>query len=66
MGSSRSNLTDVTVQLHHETPKAILVSDGCGGDQVWLAKSMIEVEEKGKGIVEVTLPEWLAIEKGLV
>jgi len=63
----KSNLIDLTLQRHHETEKAILVSDD--GDRekaVWLPKSAVEVEEKGKSIVIVTLPEPLAIEKGLV
>jgi len=56
----KSNLIDLTLQRHHETEKAILVSDD--GDR----EKAVEVEEKGKGIVIVTFPEPLAIEKGLV
>jgi len=60
-------ITDITVQMHQETPKAILVSDDGNSDNgVWLAKSLIEFVEKPGGIVEVTLPEWLATERGLV
>lgn len=60
-------ITDITVQMHQETPKAILVSDDGNPDNgVWLAKSLIEFVEKPGGIVEVTLPEWLATERGLV
>jgi hypothetical protein len=34
---------------------------------VWLPRSQIEIEPMKKaGIVEVTLPEWLAQEKGLI
>lgn len=66
-----TRLTDITVQLHQETAKAILVSDdGQSDNGVWLAKSLIEFVEKPGGIVEVTLPEWLpewlAIERRLV
>lgn len=62
-----SDLIDVTVQLHHETPKAVLVSDdGDRENAVWLPLSQCEIEHKRSGIVVVTLPEWLAIEKGLV
>lgn len=63
----KSNLIDLTLRWHHETAKAILVSDD--GDRekaVWLPKSVVEVEDKGRGIVVVTLPEPLAIDKGLV
>lgn len=63
----KSDLIDVTLQLHHETPKAILVSeDGDKAKAVWLPLSQVEVEPKGNGIVEVTMPNWLAMEKGLI
>jgi hypothetical protein len=61
-------LTDITVQLHQETQRAILVSDD--GDlekAVWLPKSQVEFAMKaGSDVAEVTLPEWLAIERRLV
>ncbi len=62
-----SDLVDVTMQVHARTSKAIRVSDD-GDDKraVWLPLSQCEVEEKARGIVVVTLPEWLAIDKGLV
>lgn len=63
----KSDLVDVSVVLHHETPKAVLVSDDGNRDRgVWLPLSQVEVEHKKGGVVEVTMPEWLAIEKGLV
>lgn len=63
----KSDLIDVTMQLHHETEKAVLVSDDGDKDRaVWLPLSQCEIERKAKGIVVVTLPEWLATEKGLV
>lgn len=63
----KSDLLDITVQLHHETAKAILVSDDGNKDNaVWLPLSQCEVERKSGGIVIVTLPEWLATDKGLV
>lgn len=72
-------ITDITVCLHAETDKAILISDaGRTADSVWLPKSQIEIERTGKfdqsddrvggkkwPIIVVTLPEWLAINKGL-
>lgn len=63
----KSELIDLTMKKHALTAKAILVSDD--GDEKkakWLPLSQVEVEEKSQGIVVVTLPEWLAIEKGLV
>lgn len=65
--TGKSDLIDLTMQLHAESQKAILVSDeGDKTHAVWLPLSQVEIEHKGKGIVVVTLPEWLAIEKGLV
>lgn len=72
-------LTDLTLCLHAETDKAILVSDtGVAARAVWLPKSQIEIEQTGKftyaenrigakkyPVVIVTLPEWIAIDKGL-
>jgi hypothetical protein len=69
----RSDLTDLTLALHHETDKAVLVSET--GDEkkaVWIPKSQCAVERTGTvgarrySIVIVTLPEWQAIDKGLV
>lgn len=63
----KSDLIDLTLQLHAKTAKAILVSDtGEDKDAKWLPLSQIEYDDKGKGRVEVALPEWLAIEKGFV
>lgn len=78
---ARSDLTDVTLALHHETPKAWLLSQtGDEKSAIWLPKSMCEVERSGKqqggyrrngqrcnlDIVHVTLRQSLAKEKGLI
>lgn len=64
--SMKSDLVDIRVILHHETERAVKVSDdGDEKNAVWLPKSKIEIARDG-GCWEVTLPEWLAIEKGLV
>lgn len=66
----KSDLVDITVQLHAATAKAILVSDdGDKAKAVWLPLSLIEWDRppsKPPYIVEVTLPEWLALDKGLL
>lgn len=55
---------DIAVILRHETPKAYLVDAGeC--NPVWLPKSEVEFYDDGKGGI-VTLPYWLAHEKGLI
>ena len=69
----KSDLVDVTVQMHAATERAVLVSDD--GDQnkaVWIPLSQCEVtfdpsmKERNKGIATLTLPEWLAKDKGLI
>lgn len=64
----RSNLVDVAVIVKHETPKAYLVTDD-GKREMWIPKSQCELvsstNRKGReGLL--TLPEWLAKEKGLI
>lgn len=66
MSSHRSDIVDFTLILHHETEKAILVSEVEGGSRVWLPKSKIEFERKEGRLVDVQCPEWLAIERELV
>lgn len=63
----KSDLIDLTMYEHHRTERAILVSDdGKRNRAVWLPLSQVEVEKKSGNIVEVTMPERLAIEKELV
>ena len=54
---------DLAVVLKHETEKAYRVD--VGDRQVWLAKSLVEYYDDGKGGI-ITLPNWLAHEKGLI
>jgi len=77
---SKSDLTDLTLALHHETEKAVRVSEtGDPLKAVWIPKSQCEVEQTGRfcqqgnkvgspkyPVVIVTLPEWKAINLGLV
>lgn len=78
----KPSLTDLTLAKHHETARAILVSEsGEESKAVWLPVSAVEVEETDKvvvghnkrgqmvtgiPVVKVTLPEWLAIKNKLV
>jgi hypothetical protein len=63
--SGASDLTDLTLDWVTETADAIAVR--LEGRKVWLPKSAIEYErDPAKRSVTVTLPEWLAIDKGLV
>lgn len=65
----RRQLADVEVHLHHTTQAALLVSlDGQNSKAVWVPKSLVEVDgvaEIGRRVT-ITLPESIAIEKGLV
>lgn len=64
---SRSNLIDITVSLLHQTERAVLVTTGMNEDAVWIPKSRCEIAPAAiGGLWELTLPEPLAIEKGLV
>lgn len=61
-----SDLVDISVVLKHETDGAYLVDHG-GKEPVWVPKSACALEKvKGKLLWELTLPEWLATEKGLI
>lgn len=64
----KSNLVDIAAVRHAETDKAILVSEtGEKDDAVWLPKSQVEIENDGhKNFITVTMPEWLAKDKGLI
>jgi hypothetical protein len=65
-----SDITDVELYLHYERPMAILVStDGERKTAVWLPKK--DLDWGGGELVagrtyEITMPEQLAIDKGLV
>lgn len=57
---------ELSLKLHFETDRAIHASDdGNRSNAVWLPRSQIEIEERGD-IILVTMPEWLAKEKGLI
>ena len=63
----KSNLIDIDVECTARTEKAVLVHTGDKMDAVWLPLSQCEIAPSGlPGIETVTLPEWLALEKGLI
>ena len=76
----KSDLVDLMLAQHHRTDRAVLVSElGEEAKAVWLPLSVVEIEESRKTaagtlkcgqrvtlpLITVTLPERLAIEKGL-
>lgn len=66
MTATRSDLIDVSVVLVHETERAVLVDHG-GAETVWLPKSAVEIARDPSGKTwTLTLPERLAVEKGIL
>ena len=63
---TKSDLVDIACTLRHETERAWFLDVGYA-QPVWIPKSQAEYESDptgGCGII--TLPEWLAKEKGLI
>ena len=60
---SDSKLIDLALELRHETARAYLVHDG--HQDVWLPKSQVEYYKERTTAI-VTMPYWLAREKGLI
>jgi len=66
--SGKSDLVDMEVALHAETEKAVRVSaSGDEAEAVWIPKPQCEIERTvvGNSCI-ITLPEWLAQDKGLI
>jgi hypothetical protein len=62
----KSDIIDIKGMVHVQTEKAVLFStDGNRANAEWLPLSQIEVEN-AHPIWTITLPEWLAMEKGLI
>lgn len=58
---------DTTVEIHAETDRAILVSeDGDEFGAVWLPLAEIEVSRRRGAKASISVPEWLAEDRGLV
>ena len=63
---TKSNLVDIEVHVLVETAAAYRVDFG-GEEPVWVPKSQCEFDtgaQEDKGTL--TLPEWLALEKGMI
>ena len=59
--NSRSDLVDIAGILKHETDRAYLFHDGV--QDIWLPKSQCEWDAATK---TMAMPEWLAMDKGLI
>ena len=77
--TGRSDLHDITVALHAETAKAVLVSEfGDEKKAKWIPKSQIEIERTDRFIqpqgvgskkfaaIVIAIPEWLATRNELL
>lgn len=64
----KSDIIDIDVELLHRTEKAVLVHTGNKEQAAWVPLSQCEITPNGAfdGIETITLPEWLALEKGLI
>lgn len=61
---SNDDLITINADILQVTDAAVLID--CGGEEVWLPLSQIDFDgERGDANVSVSLPEWLADEKGL-
>jgi hypothetical protein len=61
------DVIELTMQLHEETKRQILVSDdGYVDHAVWLPKSQIEFYPAADDLVEIRMPEALAEKLGLI
>jgi len=56
----KSNLIDISAELHGETEKAFRLFDGKLTE--WVPKSQVENNNDGT----FTMPEWLAMDKGFI
>lgn len=62
-----TQVVDIEVKLLHETGKAHMVTHDDGVTKTWLPRSQTEISpSEKKGIYIATIPEWLALEKGLI
>lgn len=61
---TRSTIHDFSFEMIGETDSAIKCRDV--KKEFWLPKSQVEYVELKGGVVEVQIPEWLAIEKGIL
>jgi len=64
---SKSGLHDFTLVFVKDNPASIIVRETPDSESFALPKSQIEfVHARKQGYVEVTMPEWLALEKELI
>jgi len=58
------NLIEIYVEIKRESELAVLCTDGT--NDFWLPKSQIEIKYIKDSDAEITLPEWLAVDKEII
>ena len=67
----RSKIVEVDCEVEHSTDKAYLVSTGTTKEPVWVPKSVVDdysfdTVNGAEVITSIFIPEFIAIEKGLI
>lgn len=64
----KSNLCDMEVIFQIETERAICIREDERSGDTWLPKAECEIdgERVRGGVVTLTAPEWLLLDKGLI
>lgn len=65
---ARNDDVELTLHMHHETDAAYLLSDtGEDDDGAWVPKALvIKIEPVRNDLYNVTMPEWMAIDKEFI
>jgi hypothetical protein len=61
MTKRNHDIIEIAGELRHETDKAYLLFDG--DKEVWISKSLGEWDSQSK---TMQMPEWLALQRGLI
>lgn len=64
----KSEVLDIMVEITAENSNEILVHEGIKELAIWLPKQHIQIHRNYPipGVNSITIPEWLAIEKGFI
>lgn len=67
MGIRSSKVVEIECVVRRQTNKAYLIDFGANED-VWVPRSQIsdESEPGSDGVMSIFIPEWLAIDKGIL
>lgn len=65
---TRSDIVEINVFVRHRTERGALVQSAyTAREPVWVPLSLVEIDENDDGKTHrLHIPEWLAIQKGLV